>query len=122
MMVMAYIFMKGALHILMSLHIKYFILKVVDSVHCHPNGNVPNLNLKNVYGKKTTNWTRKHGTLNFMPPHTNYVLIETWEYFKLSSVTITQKYFKKTHIIPLSLLYIGNSPSLSCRYSTFKHR
>ena len=35
------------------------------------------------------NWTRKHGTLKFTPPHMNYVLVETREAFKLSSAKIT---------------------------------
>ena len=44
-----------------------------------------------------------HENLKFSPDHINDVLVETWEYLKLSSSTITQEYFKKTHIIPLSL-------------------
>ena len=46
-------------------------------------------NLKNFHGNKIMNWTRKHGTLKFTPPHMNYVLVETREAFKLSSAKIT---------------------------------
>ena len=37
-------------------------------------------------------------TLKFTQPHINYVLVETWEAFKLSSTTISQKYFEKTNL------------------------
>ena len=66
-----------------------------------PNDNGPNLKFNNLYCNVRMNWTIHHGTLNFTPPHINYVLVETWEAFKLSSITITHKYFNKTHILPL---------------------
>ena len=47
------------------------------------------------------NWMRNPGTLKFTLPHMNYVIVETWEDFKLSSATIAQKYFKKTLLLPL---------------------
>ena len=31
----------------------------------------------------------------------NVVLVETWSNFKLPSSTITQEYFKNTHLLPL---------------------
>ena len=37
-------------------------------------------------------------TLKFTQPHINYVLVETWEAFKLSSTTISQRYFEKTNL------------------------
>ena len=49
------------------------------------------------------NWMINHGTLNLTHPHINYVLVETWEDFKLSSTEITQKSFRKIHPPPLSL-------------------
>ena len=52
---------------------------------------------------------RHHGTLRFTPAHMKSVLVETWEYLKLSSAKITQKYFKKKHLLPLSPPYIGTN-------------
>ena len=52
---------------------------------------------------------RHHGTLNFTPAQMNYVLVETWEALKLSSVTITQNFFKKTHLLPLFRPDIGTN-------------
>ena len=47
-------------------------------------------------------WIRKYETLKCTKDHMNYILVETWEYFRLSSSTITQEYIKKKNIIPLS--------------------
>ena len=52
------------------------------------------------------NCVRHHITLNFIPLHINYVLVETWEYFWISSAAIAQKYFKNTHTHTLSWLDI----------------
>ena len=52
---------------------------------------------------------RHHGTLKFTLSHMNYVLMEKWEAFKLSSVKITHKYFNKTHIYPLSPTNTGTN-------------
>ena len=41
-------------------------------------------------------------SLHYTLAHMNYVLITTWEAFKLPSTTITNNTFKKTHILPLS--------------------
>ena len=40
--------------------------------------------------------------LHFTLDHMNYVLVATWEAFKLTSATITLNDFKKTHTPPLS--------------------
>ena len=32
----------------------------------------------------------------------NFILVKTWEYFNLSYAKTTQKYFIKTHLLPLS--------------------
>ena len=98
-----------ALNILCRHNIQYFILKSGGSVHDQPNDNGPNTDINDVYGNARINWMRHHGTLNFTPPHMNYLLVETWEALKLSSKTITQKYFKKTHWLPLSPLDIGTN-------------
>ena len=55
------------------------------------------------------NCMRHHGTLKFITSHMNSVLIEIREDFKLSSMTITQKFFKKTHLLPLHPLDIGTN-------------
>ena len=94
-----------------------------DYVHDQLNDNGPNTKINNFDGFARMNLMRLHGTLKFTPAHMNYVLVETWEAFKLSSTKITQKYFKMTHILPLSPSEIvTNSKSLSCWYSTVKQR
>ena len=60
---------------------------------------------------------RHHETLEFTPAHINYILVETWEAFKLSSKTITQKYFNKTHLLLLSSQNI-DTKNQSCLAST----
>ena len=90
-------FNDRALYIICRHNIQSFILKSGDSMHGQPNDNIPNMKLNNLYGNEIMNWMRHHGDLKFAPAHMNSVLIETWEDFKLPSVTITQKYFKKTH-------------------------
>ena len=67
------------------------------------------MKLNNFNDNARMNWTRHHGTLKFSPTHINYVLVEIWKAFKLLSATITQKYFKKTHLTPLSPQYIGTN-------------
>ena len=89
------------LNIFWSHHIQYFILKSGDYVHDHTNDNSPNFELKNVFGNTIINFLRNHRTLKFSPSHMNDVLVETWEYLKLSSATIAQEYLNKTHLIPL---------------------
>ena len=76
---------------------QHFILEAGDSMHYQPNNNGPNKKLKNLYGNARMNWMIHHVTLKFTPANMNYLLIETWEYFKLLSAKICQKYFKKTH-------------------------
>ena len=39
----------------------------------------------------------------------NYVLVDTWEAFKLSYATITYSNFKKTNLFPLYPLYIDTN-------------
>ena len=91
-----------SLNILRRHNIQYFILKADDSVHDQSNDNGPKMNLKNFYGNARMNWMRHHGTLKFILPHMNNILVETWVAFKLSSVTITHKYSKNTHILTLT--------------------
>ena len=53
------------------------------------------------------NWMRNYGTLKFKTPNMNSALVEKWEAFKILSATITQEYFKKTHLP--TLLYWTNA-------------
>ena len=85
-----------ALNILCRHQIHYYVLSEVDSVHDQSNNNAPNIKLDNFYGNARMNWMRHHVTLKFTPPHMNSVFVETWKAFKLSSTTITQKYFNRT--------------------------
>ena len=71
-------------------------------MHDQKNDNGPNMKLKNLYGNARMNWMIHHGTLAFTPAHMNSALVATWEAFKLSTATITQKSFKRTHLLPLS--------------------
>ena len=43
----------------------------------------------------------KYVTTSFQPHHMNYVLVETWEDFTVSSGNITRDSFAKTHVLPL---------------------
>ena len=98
-----------ALYIILKHNIQSFILKASDYVHDQPSNNGPNMKLKILYGNARINCMRHHVTLKFILAHINSVLVETWEIFKLSSATITQKYFKKTHLIPPPLTDIGTN-------------
>ena len=80
-------------HILLSHHIKQFILKADDSGNSHPNDDVPKLNLKGLYVQAIMNWQIQHGTLKFKNVHMNAVLVETWRYFHISSSPIITNAF-----------------------------
>ena len=90
-------------------HIQYFILKAGDYVHYQTNDNGPKMKLKSLYVNAIMNWMRHHGTLKFIPPHMNSILVETWEAFKISSEIITHNDFKKTHLLLLYPLDIGKN-------------
>ena len=89
-------FYYRSLDIICRHNIQSFILKAGDSVHDQKNNNVPNMKLNNFYGNTRMNWMIHHRNLKFTPPHMNYVIVETCEYFKPQSVKINQKYFKNT--------------------------
>ena len=76
-------------------------------MHDQPNNNGPNLKLNYLYGNARMNWMRNNGTLKFTRAHMNSILVEKWEAFKILSATITQEYFKKTHLP--TLLYWTNA-------------
>ena len=90
------------LNILQRHHIQYFILKPGDYINYQTNDKNTNMNLNNIYCYAIMNCMRNHGTLKFILPHMNNILVETWVAFKLSSVTITHKYSKNTHILTLT--------------------
>ena len=73
-----------------------------------PNENVPNTKFSILYGNAIMNCMRHHVSFKFTPPRIDYVIVETWETFKLSSTTIIRKYFN-THTHTLSLLYISTN-------------
>ena len=100
-------FDDSALKILRSNHIESFILKAGEYVNEQSNDNGQKLKINNVHVNERMTWRRKYGTLKFTLSHINYVLVKTREYFKLSSTTITQKYFNRTHLLPLYLLDKG---------------
>ena len=102
------------LYILCTHNIQCFILRAGEYVHDQPNNNSPNMNIKNLYGNARMNWMRHHGTLKSKPPQNNYVLVETWESFIISSTTITYTHLKNTHILPLPTRYWHQPPNLSC--------
>ena len=83
-------------------HIQYFILKAGDYVHYQTNDNGPKMKLKSLYVNAIMNWMRHHGTLKFTSSQMDYVLVETWEAFKISSTIIIEEYFKNKHLLPLS--------------------
>ena len=80
-------------HILLSHHIKQFILKADDSGNSHPNDDVPKLKLKGLYVQAIMNWQRQHGTLKFKKAHMNAVLVEIWRYFHIYSSPIITNAF-----------------------------
>ena len=84
-----------AIHIIRSNHIKPFILKAGDSGNYQPNDNGHNLKLKGLYGQARMKWQRQHGTPKFTNSHMNYVLVETWKAFKLSSDPVVINASKK---------------------------
>ena len=49
-------------HILLSHHIRLFIIKAGDSGNIHTNDDVPNLKLKGFYAQAIMNWQRQHAT------------------------------------------------------------
>ena len=92
-------FDENSLNIICSHHIQSLILKSGVSVQYHPNYNGPNLKLKNMYGNAIMNWMRNHGNPKFTLVHINDVIVETWGSFKISSISITQDSFNKTHVL-----------------------
>ena len=105
-------------------NIQSFILRAGDYLNDQEKYNIPNTKFKNFYGNARMTLMRHHGTLNFSTPHMNSILVETWEIFKLSYITTTQKYFNKTHTPPPppSNKSCHKQQSFSCRYSTVKQR
>ena len=58
--------------------------------------------LKGIYGNTIFNWKSNNYNLNLTPTHTNGVLVETCENFKISPAPITKEAIKKTHLISFS--------------------
>ena len=85
-----------------SKNIQPFILKSGDSINNQPNDNGPNSTLKALYNVSKAKWMLKYGNTRFQHHHMNYVLVEAWYAFKVSSGNIIVDSFAKTHILPLS--------------------
>ena len=83
-----------------SKNIQPFILKSGDSINNRPNDNGPNSKLKALYNISKDKWMLKYGTTSFKPHHMNYVLVEAWEAFNVSSGNIIVDSFAKTHLPP----------------------
>ena len=75
-------------------NIQPFILKVDDSINDQPNENRPNSKLKALYNILKYKWMMKYVTTRFQPHHMNYVLVETWEAFKVSYGNILRRSFR----------------------------
>ena len=54
-----------------------------------------------MYVDARINWMRNNETLKFTTAHTNAILVETWEDFKISSASMSHDAFNKTHLPPL---------------------
>ena len=102
MMAMTAIFDYRAIYILRSHHIKPFILKVGNSGNDQTNHNCPNLNLQGLCGQARMNLQRHHRTLEFTTSHMNYVLVETWRVFQISSAPFIINAFNKTKLVLLT--------------------
>ena len=76
-------------------NIHSFILKAGDSINDQTNDNGPNSKLKALYNILKAKWMLKYGTTRFKSHHMNSVLVETWEYFKVSYGNIIRDSFAK---------------------------
>ena len=90
------------IHIILSGHIKPFILKAGDSVNYQPNDNGSNLNLKGIYVQSGMNWQRQNGTLGFMDSRMSVLLLETGIVFQISTVPIIINPFRKKNHVHLT--------------------
>ena len=82
-------------------NIQPFVLKAGEYVNNQPNDNGPNSKLKDICNISKYNWMLKYNTTIFQPRHMNYVLVETWEDFMLSTVNIIRYSFAKIRLLPL---------------------
>ena len=85
-----------------SKNIQTFIIKAGDPINDHPNDNRHNSKLKVLYKMSKAKCMLKYGNTRFQPHHMNYVLVETYENFTVSSGNIIRDRFSKTHLLPLS--------------------
>ena len=87
---------------MMCKNIQPFFLKPDDSINNQPNYNGPNYKLKSLYNVVKSVWMLKYRTTKFLPHHMNYVFVEAWDAFKMSSGNIIRDRFLKTKLPPLS--------------------
>ena len=74
---------------------------MVESINEQPNDIGPNSKLGDFYNILKAKWILTYGTTRFKPHHMNYVLVETWEAFKMSAGNIIRDGLYKTHLLPL---------------------
>ena len=72
----------------MKLKTQALIIKAHEYVNNILNENGNNLKLNNIYGNAIMNWMRMRVKLKFTLAHMNFVLVETWDFFKLSNAFI----------------------------------
>ena len=81
-------------------------MKVGESVNGQPNDNGPNAILKSRYNEVKSMWMPKYDTTNILPHHTNSILVEARDAFKVSSgKDIRDRFVRKIYppLIPPNL-------------------
>ena len=62
------------------------------------------MKLNSLCGNAIMNWMRHYGNLKYTPSHMNYVLVATWEAFKLLSAKIPRTLSRIHPPLPLQTL------------------
>ena len=95
-------FGDGSLKRMMYKNIQPFDLKSGDSINYQTNYNGPNSELKSLYNVTKSVCMLKYDMSKFSPHHMNYVLVEAWDAFKMSSGNIIRDSFSKKNLLPLT--------------------
>ena len=61
---------------------------------------MPNAKLKSLYNVEKSVWMMKYGTTKFSPNNMNFVLVESWDAFKMSAGNIIRDSFAKPKAPP----------------------
>ena len=94
-------FDKSALRQINCRNIQTFVMNSVNSINYQPYYNGPNSKLKSLYNVEKAVWMLNYGTTKFLPRHMKYVLVESWDAFKISAGNIIRDIFSKTNLPPL---------------------